>query len=183
MLPFLICSSLFPSLSDSAFQNPGLPFGFKNARSIYEISQSISGHHHRLPFTHQRLHSLSNSTAARFLRGLCNLFLPVQNPVPQQDLNLGHNAQRKPPFELVATCSLHLSLKTSFLIAIISASPMKELGILMADCPYTPFCNDKVALRPHPHFLPKVSLEYYINQEIRLRVFYPKAHVSREETS
>lgn len=60
---------------------------------------------------------------------------------------------------------------------------MGELGALMADPPFTTLYKDKVTLCPHSHFLPRVSSEYHINQEIHLLVFYRKSHASKEETS
>lgn len=49
----------------------------------------------------------------------------------------------------------------------------------MAEPPYTVFFKDKVQLRPHPKFLPKVVL--HCNQPIFLPVFYPKPYATREE--
>lgn len=60
---------------------------------------------------------------------------------------------------------------------------MGELGASMADPPYTIFYKEKVILVPHLYFLPKVSSEHNISQEIHLPVFYLKPHVSREESS
>ncbi|KAG6932311.1 hypothetical protein G0U57_021645 [Chelydra serpentina] len=86
------------------------------------------------------------------------------------------------PFEPMATCSmLYLSWKTAFLVAITSARRVSELRALTSEPPYTVFHRDKVQLRPHPAFLPKVVSAFHINQDIFLPVFYPKPHVSRKE--
>uniref|UniRef100_A0A8C4YQU8 Dedicator of cytokinesis 7 n=1 Tax=Gopherus evgoodei TaxID=1825980 RepID=A0A8C4YQU8_9SAUR len=87
-----------------------------------------------------------------------------------------------PPFEPLATCSLlYLSWKTAFLVAITSARRVSELRALVVDPPYTVFHKDKVQLRPHPAFLPKVVSAFHINQEIFLPVFFPKPHSSGRE--
>lgn len=65
---------------------------------------------------------------------------------------------------------LHLSFKTSFLIPITLARRVGKLGTLMVDSLYLVFCH-KVTLHPHPYFLPKVSSEFHINQDIHLLCF------------
>ena len=49
-----------------------------------------------------------------------------------------------------------LSLKTLFLVAIMSAWRANELAALWADAPYVQFHSDRVALYPDVSFLPKV---------------------------
>lgn len=60
---------------------------------------------------------------------------------------------------------------------------MGELGARKADPPFTSFPRDMATLHPHPCCFLKISLESHFNEEIRLPVFYPKPHASREETS
>ncbi|XP_065267485.1 collagen alpha-3(IV) chain-like [Emys orbicularis] len=66
--------------------------------------------------------------------------------------------------------------QVAFLVAITSARRVLELRALTSEPPYTVFHKDKVQLRPHPAFLPKVVFHFHMNQDIFLPVFYPKPH-------
>ncbi|XP_050809179.1 uncharacterized protein LOC127051204 [Gopherus flavomarginatus] len=124
----------------------------------------------------------SHPTVSRFLKGLERLYPNVRPPAPTWDLNLVLSRLMGPPFEPLATCSLlYLSWKTAFLVAITSARRVSELRALVVDPPYTVFHKDKVQLRPHPAFLPKVVSAFHVNQEIFLPVFFPKPHSSGRE--
>uniref|UniRef100_A0A452HZ82 MAGE domain-containing protein n=1 Tax=Gopherus agassizii TaxID=38772 RepID=A0A452HZ82_9SAUR len=82
----------------------------------------------------------------------------------------------------MATCLLLCySWKTAFVIAITSVRRVLELRALTSDPQYTMFQKDKLQLRPHPAFLPKVVSAFHVNQDIFLLVFYPKPHTSRQE--
>lgn len=48
-LPLLMFLSLFPNLRCSTLQSPGQPLGFKNARSINELSEGTFGHYNSFP--------------------------------------------------------------------------------------------------------------------------------------
>lgn len=75
---------------------------------------------------------------SRFIKALDNLFPNIRHPTPllHWDLNLVFNHTIRPPFEPIAICSLlHLSTDRAFLVAIMSASRLKEIGALMADPP------------------------------------------------
>nr|XP_032642405.1 uncharacterized protein LOC116828359 [Chelonoidis abingdonii] len=126
--------------------------------------------------------TFSHPIVSRFLKGLERLYPPVKPPSPTWDLNLVLSRLMGPPFEPLATCSLlYLSWKTSFLVAITSARRVSELRALVVDPPYTIFHKDKVQLRPHPAFLPKVVSPFHLNQDIFLPVFFPKPHTCRRD--
>lgn len=69
---------------------------------------------------------------------------------------------------------IHLSMKTVFLVAISSARWVGEIGALLACPPYTIFYKDKITLRAHPQFLPKVPFSFHLNQPIYLSSSFPK---------
>lgn len=124
----------------------------------------------------------SHHMVSRFRRGLERLYPQVRRPTPTWDLNLMLAKLMGPPFEPLATCYLlYRSWKTAFLVAITSARRVSELHAFTADPPYTVFHKDKVQLRPHPAFLPKVVSAFHVNQDIFLPVFFPKPHSSRRE--
>lgn len=79
----------------------------------------------------------------------------------------------------LAMCSLslsHLSMKFISLVAITSTRQVSELAIMMADPAYSVFHKDKISLCLRPKFLPKVVLEFHLNQSIHLSIFHPKPH-------
>lgn len=124
------------------------------------------------------LSSLFHLNTARYIKGLFILFLVSKNVLHH------HHCPEKTPIQSMGSCSLfHLAFKTSFLIAITLAKRVGELGASMAKPWYTVFYHNKMSLRPHARFLPKVSMEFHINQDINLLVFYPKPHSLRKEAS
>lgn len=72
-------------------------------------------------------------------------------------------------------------LKVSFLVAVTSAHRLSEIRILTSEPPYTVSCKDKVQLRLHPAFLPKVFSQFHTGQDIYLPVLFSKLHKSEEE--
>lgn len=107
-----------------------------------------------------------------FLKGLEKIHSPTKPPMPAWDLNLVLSCLMGPSFEPLASCSLlYLSWKVAFLVAIISARQVSELRALTCEPPCTVFHKDKVQLRPHPAFLPKVVSHFHVSQDIFLPVF------------
>lgn len=85
------------------------------------------------------------------------------------------------PFIIMASCSFApLSVKVAFLVAITSAR-RGEMGVLTVDPSYTVSHKDKVFLRLHPKFIPKIISECHLNQDIHLPVFHPKTHATRTD--
>ncbi|XP_073211168.1 uncharacterized protein [Lepidochelys kempii] len=120
----------------------------------------------------------------RFLKGLERVFPYSRPPVPPWNLNLVLSKLMGPPFEPLAICSLlHLSWKVAFLVAVTSARRVSELRALTSEPPYTVFHKDKVQLRPHPKFLPKVVSQLHLGQDICLAVFFPKPHTDPSHCS
>ncbi|XP_043395022.1 uncharacterized protein LOC122464389 [Chelonia mydas] len=123
-----------------------------------------------------------HAMTGQFLKGLDRLFPYSRPPVPQWELNLVLARLTGPLFEPLATCSWsHLSWKVAFLVAITSARQVSELRALTSESLYTVFHKDKVQLRPHPAFLPKVVSAYHMGQDIFLPVLCPKSHAPSEE--
>lgn len=73
-------------------------------------------------------------------------------------------------------------MKVAFLVFIISTRRVDEVGALVAHPLYTIFFKDKVTLRSHPKFIPKVSSSFHINQPIHLPAFFSKHHLCAEDS-
>lgn len=58
-------------------------------------------------------------------------------------------------------------------MAITSARRVSEIQALCSSEPYLVFHANRVVLRTHPRFLPKVVSEFHINQSITLPTFFP----------
>ncbi|XP_064422174.1 uncharacterized protein LOC135359979 [Latimeria chalumnae] len=113
----------------------------------------------------------------RFLKGLLLAKPPLKGPLAQWDINLVLARLMEPPFKPAESVDLKLlSWKTLLLVAITSARRISELQALVVQEPFTCFLRDKVVLRTHPRFLPKVVSDFHINQEIFLPVFFPGLH-------
>lgn len=113
------------------------------------------------------------------IKGLANLFAHIRQPIPSWDLNLILNALMRPPFELLAECCrLHLSMETSFLIIIMSASKAGELVALLSDPSYTRFYWDKMTLCPIFVFSPRSPL---ISPGHAIPIFYPSHTTPRRK--
>lgn len=124
----------------------------------------------------------THPTTARFLRGLGNLYPLVWHPTLVWVFSLVRKYLTRPQSEPMSICSLlHLSVKTAFLIAITLVQQVGEIEALMAYYPFTVFFKYKVTLRPHPKFLPKVSLEFHFKQPIHLPLFHPKLPLDNQE--
>ena len=65
-----------------------------------------------------------------------------------------------------------LGRKLAFLIAISSARRVSELEALSCKEPNLVCHKDKIVLRPHPAFLPKVVSSFHLNQDIVLPSFF-----------
>lgn len=118
-----------------------------------------------------------HSTTKCFLKSLLKVYPEVRQPMLAWDLNMGLKCLTSPPFEPLATCSfLHLPMKMAFLVTITSTRRVSEIGVLMADPPYSTFFKDKVMLCPHPKYLLKVTSAFHMNQPIHLPTFHPKPH-------
>ncbi|XP_074840674.1 uncharacterized protein LOC142007924 [Carettochelys insculpta] len=131
-----------------------------------------------------RFSVFSDPVVKRFMKGMERVKPQVWGPLPTWDLNLVWSKLMAPPFEPLASCSvLFLTYKVVFLVAVTSARRVSELRALTVDPLYTVFHKDKVKLRPHLAFLPKVVSPFHVNQDITLLVFYPKPYASPGEQS
>lgn len=146
---------------------------------------SVKVHLAAITAFHRKIEGYSifaHPTTKRFLKSMSNLFPQIRHPTSAWDLNLVLKSLTKPPFKPMVTCSLmHLSMKTAFLVAITLAQRIARIGALMVHPPFTIFLKDKVTLRPHPKFFPKVALTFHINQLIPLPTFFWKPHRDNAE--
>ena len=98
---------------------------------------------------------------------------PIKPPLPQWSLQLVLHTLMRPPFEPMATCDVRLlSFKTLFLVAITSARRASELAALRSDQPFLQFFKDKVILHPDISFLPKVVIDFHLNQPLALPTLF-----------
>lgn len=146
-----------------------------NARSINEFTQSTFGHYHSLPLAHPGLLSFFPHQYGQIPQGLTQLIYQIQNLAC---LNLVLNVLKK-----LSLNRWLLVLSSTSPSRLCSFTPSLQLDEWESSVVFITFCRDKIILHHHLHFLPKVSLEYHINQKICLPMFYPKPHDSRRETS
>ena len=66
------------------------------------------------------------------------------------------------------------------MVAMASARRVSELAALSCGEPYLILHKDRVVLRPHPSFLPKVVSSFHLNQDLILPSFFPRP-TSRKE--
>ena len=93
-------------------------------------------------------------TLKQFLHGLKNIRSAYKTPTPQWSLQLVLNRLMRPSFELLATSSEKLpTLKTVFLVAIISAHRASEFSARFMDLPFLQFHPDTVTHYPDLTFL------------------------------
>ncbi len=114
---------------------------------------------------------------AQFLKGARRVTPYHRRPaVPPWDLEVVQSALQHEPFEPLETNGLkRLSLKSAFLLTIVSAKRMGELHTLWVHaecCRFLP-CDAGVVLRPNPAFHPKVLSESDVSQTIKLHPFHP----------
>lgn len=88
----------------------------------------------------------SHPPGSRFLKVLLHSYRSTECPL-RWDLNDILTNHMEPLFEPLSKCSLyHLTLKTAFLVTIISARRVSELQGLMANPPYTALHGNKIWL-------------------------------------
>jgi hypothetical protein len=118
-----------------------------------------------------------------FLKGVFNRRPPVKDPYPRWDLNLVLNALIEDPYEPLSKASLRdLTLKTIFLVAIISARRGCELQALDVREDWCKIQPMGAFLRHNPFFLPKVRSEANINASVNLPRLLPKAKTRTEKS-
>ncbi len=110
----------------------------------------------------------------RFLRGALRMRPPVRSRVPTWDLAVVLGALCKPPFEPIEEISdRHLSLKTTFLLAITSLKRVGDLQALSVAPSYLDFAPGlaKVFLYPRAGYTPKVPTT--APRPVVLQAFHP----------
>ncbi len=110
----------------------------------------------------------------RFLRGALRMRPPVRSRVPTWDLAVVLEALCKPPFEPIEEISdRHLSLKTTFLLAITSLKRVGDLQALSVAPSYLDFAPGlaKAFLYPRAGYTPKVPTT--APRPVVLQAFHP----------
>lgn len=101
--------------------------------------------------------------------------------MPLWDLPLVLNKLSRKPFEPMATCSLQLfSWKMVFLIAITSASQVREMAAFRHDVPYLRVSENRITLVPDMSFLPKMVSEFHLHLEVHIQIFLPNPSTEEE---
>lgn len=122
-----------------------------------------------------------HSHVKRFLRGVSLVSPPQVHRFPSWRLNLVLRALCHPPFESMASCQVKiLTIKTLFLIALVSARRVSELRALSVHKDLCIFQKDSVVLRLDPAFVPKVNSQFHRSQDIVLPSFCPDPKSSKE---
>lgn len=117
----------------------------------------------------------------RFLRAASRIQPQHHSTIPPWDLNTVLAALTSTPFEPLQDCSLrNLTLKTVFLLAITSARRVGEIQAFSFKPPYLSVLDDRIILRLHPTFLPKVVSRFHRQQEIILPSFCPNPTSEKE---
>ena len=108
----------------------------------------------------------------KFMKGAFIKNPPTKNLLPSWDLQLVLKMLRGPPFEPLRLCPLKwLTLKTVFLVAIVSARRCSEIQALGRVCPYFRKEATGVRVRPVPGFLSKTATPWHLGQDILLPEF------------
>ncbi|XP_077349244.1 uncharacterized protein LOC143997483 [Lithobates pipiens] len=114
----------------------------------------------------------SDPLVIRFFRALKRSRPAPVKVFPRWDLSVVLQSLTKGPFEPLVEASLRfLTLKTVFLIAIVSARRISELNALSIKEPYLSIFPDRVILRTDAKFLPKVASVQNRIQDIVLPTF------------
>lgn len=121
---------------------------------------------------------------SRFMAGVRRLRAPHKQLVPSWDLLVVLRALTGPPFEPLSEVDMKLvSLKTAFLLALVSAKRIGDIQALSVSSTCMQFsgAGDKVIMRPNAAYTPKVVSTPFRNQVIELVSFSPPPFASAEE--
>lgn len=117
-----------------------------------------------------------------FIQGVTRITPPVRAPLCPWDLNLVLSVLQRQPFEPKSNIPLLLlTRKLVFLVAVTSARRVSEFAAFSCKEPYLIIHKDKVVLRPHSTFLPKVVSGFHLNQDVSLPSFFPEPHSAKEK--
>ena len=106
----------------------------------------------------------------------------IRTLMPAWSLPVILSALREQPYEPMAKADLkHLTLKTTFLLAITSARRISELQALCMAEPFLIINPASAFLRVNNAFLPKVPSDLALNADIELQAFYPNPHTGVEK--
>ncbi len=150
-----------------------LQFLFDSGRSQSTMKVFVAA----ISSRHARIDGLtvgSHRLVSLFLKGALRLRPPRAKRAPTWDLPLVLEALCHPPFEPLAQVDLKwLSMKTAFLLAVVSAKRVGELHALSVSETCLRWAPDGsgVTLWPNVAFLPKVLAATYINRPITLARF------------
>lgn len=169
------CSKVFSSevVAVLEFLQAGLERGLKPSTLKVQVSALSSALDKKLA---------EHPWIQRFIKAASRIHPRVHSTVPPWDLNLVLSALTSSPFEPLQDCSIrNLTLKTTFLLAITSARRVGEIQAFSCKPPYLSVLDDRIILRLHPTFLPKVVSNFHRQQEIILPSFCPNPSSDKEK--
>ena len=117
-----------------------------------------------------------------FMDGVFKLRPPIKTVVPRWELGIVLQTFAETPFEPPEKASLQAwTWKTTFLLAITSATRVSELQALDSRPELTVLHRRKAVLRLNPFFLPKTPSQEYLNRKVELEAFcyHPKNDLER----
>lgn len=125
----------YPSLFHPP-RDVGLHTGSQEVRDIPQFFQNTPCGHNSFSSANRGIVCFCHPTTKRFLKGIVNLYPQSRHPTPAWDLNLVLQSPTRSPVETMVTGSFtYQSMKTAFLMAIMSAGRIGEIAALMAPLP------------------------------------------------
>jgi hypothetical protein len=111
----------------------------------------------------------------QWVKGLRATQPPRRQLAPPWDLGIVLTALTEKPYEPLETASIEaLTIKTAFLIAMVSSRRVSDLQALSSDPTYLTLNPQSAILRVNPAFLPKTLTDVALNTDIEIEAFLPK---------
>ena len=127
----------------------GLQFNTVKSRQ-----SAIAANHARFPF---RCSLASHPAVKKFLKGAAIKYASVKTRVPAWDLPIVLKALKSSPFEPMESIDIKfVTLKTAFLLAVVSARRLGELQAFDVRPQFSSISPNGVVLRANAHFVPKI---------------------------
>ena len=142
----------------------GLQFNTVKSRQ-----SAIAAYHAKFPF---KCTLASHPAIKKFLKGAAMRYASVRTRVPAWDLPTVLKALKSSPFEPMETIDLKfITLKTAFLLAVVSARRLGELQAFDVRPQFSSISQSGVVLKPNAHFIPKVPTLQNIEAVLEIAPF------------
>ena len=142
----------------------GLQFNTVKSRQ-----SAIAANHAKFPF---KCSLASHPAVKKFLKGAAMKYASVRTRVPAWDLPIVLKALKVSPFEPMETIDIKfVTLKTAFLLAIVSARRLGELQAFDVRPQFSSISQESVVLKPNAHFIPKVPTTQSMENVLELAPF------------